>query len=227
MECAACHKYVSVKSKQCPNCGAKLVRAQKPAPDPITLDIQRIDSEEDFGDLEVETPICEEDSTPVSLKLTPPKLEFFNDPRYFPRQIRDDHEAAVSRQICNCRHRVVHSPSGVCPHKLTSPAQEDVEAWAEKVMEWGHNNGVHYAPCALRYFVRQSFPVMKPAKLIATGEKVELIGGYDDQYLQAISHLLDFGIQNSNVSIRHPNPNCPNHLKFTDEDGYCIDCGEK
>lgn len=206
-ECAACHKFVPVSRKECPNCGAKLGRVGTPAPS--TLAIEKIDSEEDFGDLEVEVE-ASEDTPRVSLK--PATLEYFNDPRYFPRHIRDGHEASVSAKMCQCRKRVVVTPSGICPHKLTSTEKEDVEAWAEKVMEAGHENGVHYAPSAIRYFVRQFFPMTTPADQGI---------GCNDQYLQAVGHLLDSGFQ----SRRHPN--CPEHLKFTDDEGYCIACGEK
>ena len=119
---------------------------------------------------------------------------------------RIDLEAARSAHACGCRNLAIIAPAGRCPHKLVAVDPDVVVDWANKVVESGHAIGRHYVPAALRYFAREFFDLSS------------------DQYRQVYDQLVNFGC--GNVQMRG-NPNCPDHLRFTDSEGYCISCGEK
>ena len=66
-------------------------------------------------------------------------------------------ESASSKQMCGCGLKATLIPSGECPAKLKGTSEKEVSEWAEKVMEYGHQNQTHYAPSALRYYARYFF----------------------------------------------------------------------
>jgi hypothetical protein len=58
--------------------------------------------------------------------------------------------------------RVIHTPAGACPVKLTGTEYEVVEKWANNVMEQGIINHLNYLPSALIFFAQQFYRVFGP-----------------------------------------------------------------
>lgn len=49
---------------------------------------------------------------------------------------------------------IISTPRGPCPIKLDGLTQEDIEKWADAVIEHGLQNDITYLPRALRYWLR-------------------------------------------------------------------------
>ena len=80
-----------------------------------------------------------------------------------------DVEATQSLQMCGCRCINIMAPAGDCPEKLASTEQEVVIVWAEKVIQAGHKKGLHFAPSALKYFIRQFYDLDSEEHRTAVG----------------------------------------------------------
>lgn len=59
------------------------------------------------------------------------------------------------------RHRlqIIDTPSGSCPIFLSSCDKADVVRWIDGVIWYGEKEGKHYTTKALKYFVRQTYPL--------------------------------------------------------------------
>jgi len=83
---------------------------------------------------QVGTVIVKRDKTPSELKLGPSKSK-------------------------GLRHRVITTPSGKCPIPLSGVSKEDVDNWVIKLTEYGESHGIRYTQSAIRYYIRQFYPI--------------------------------------------------------------------
>ena len=72
----------------------------------------------------------------------------------FEKPDRIDVEAEHSRLAYDWIGTVVTAPSGPCPFALNDTSEHSVHLWVNKVINVGHDRGLHYAPSALRRFAR-------------------------------------------------------------------------
>jgi len=52
---------------------------------------------------------------------------------------------------------IIFTPSGLCPIQLKGTDIESVNAWVEKLQEYGYSQRKEYTYRALRYWVRQFY----------------------------------------------------------------------
>ena len=55
--------------------------------------------------------------------------------------------------------RLIHTPAGDCPSKLTGISAEEVEVWTHSVLAKGREKGENYLFAALRYWVREFYDI--------------------------------------------------------------------
>jgi copper chaperone CopZ len=156
-QCPKCLKYVGIRNYKCPNCGnplptlIKKVPPKKIPPAPILDEIP-----------------------PKEVKVEPKKYDVAFDNRQWPIQHRVEVEASQSARVCGCKNVILITPPGGCPHRLGGTDPDTVMEWANKVVEAGHNISRHFAPAALRYFVREFYPV----DTIEHGQVCQLLLGF-------------------------------------------------
>ena len=67
---------------------------------------------------------------------------------------KSDIENSEFKHLCGCPFTMIVTPAGICPVKLHNTDYESVQKWVGKIMDIGHVQQVHYAPSALRYWLR-------------------------------------------------------------------------
>lgn len=71
-------------------------------------------------------------------------------------------EASRAKQRCGCSCLLILAPAGACPVKLTSTDPDHVADWANNVISTGHQQGKHFSPSAIRYYVRTFYDMGSP-----------------------------------------------------------------
>lgn len=77
-------------------------------------------------------------------------------------QTQEEKNAELSKKILGCRGRIILYPGELCPVKLKNIDMKSVREWRSSVIEAGQTKNVFYAPSAIRYFVREFFPINTP-----------------------------------------------------------------
>jgi hypothetical protein len=83
-----------------------------------------------------------------------------------PTTDRTELEAQQSAARHGWTGTIITTPAGPCRFKVgdltemsTNDREDRVHTWENQVINFGHSEGVHYAPAALRYWLRQEFDV--------------------------------------------------------------------
>ena len=149
-QCQGCKKYVGLRMAICP-CGFDFSKAVKES-QVVTYD--------EGGPRRKQCPTCEK-YVGCSQSHCACGYEF---PLQEERMVREEItkvevEAQASSNACGWSGRINLTPAGDCAVRLKGSSYEEVKDWATAVVENGHRHGVHYAPSALRYYVRQFIPI--------------------------------------------------------------------
>ena len=131
-QCDGCKKYIGARVLQC-ECGHVCVKKEK-------LVVVNVDPVEE---------IIEVSSKPRSALAAGDYNAPLSDP-----VVRD---AAIWRAVYGGSGRTILFPAYSCPVKLNGDSEDEVNTWIDRVMSAGSANGLHYAPSALKYFVRHFY----------------------------------------------------------------------
>jgi len=73
---------------------------------------------------------------------------------HWDKPVKIDIEAQASANAYGWTGKITYAEAGECPVQLRETSEQAVHLWVNKVMTMGHDKGKHYAPSALRLFVR-------------------------------------------------------------------------
>jgi hypothetical protein len=84
----------------------------------------------------------------------PQRESVMNKHGHWDKPVRVDIEAKASAEAYGWVGKITYAEAGECPVPLRETTEQAVHLWVNKVMTMGHDKGKHYAPCALRLFIR-------------------------------------------------------------------------
>jgi len=149
-ECPSCHKFAAGVAKECPNCNHVFEKKDtiRTFSKPGGRRKQCPECERYLSKLARECACGHEFDVQQIEQATKNKWD---------RLTQIDVEAVVSARHYEWSGGTTLIPAGKCPVRLSGTEEEEVIAWCARLIEIGHEKGTHYAPSALRYFVREFF----------------------------------------------------------------------